>query len=188
MPSILNVRQCPQESAPRTMPQTMVAQLPKHTVSASPALTLVGSSGSIARQKAASGQPRIEMVCSACAACELWWGTAGLNGCQGSSLFAHERWGAAAPRCQIRPIRDTLDAQPGRHAKTRHVARTHFPASRLAPCAHRAAHHHHGAADRWLHVHSTGPGPGPCQLCQQPQPPRSDLPSALCSVTVCPLC
>ncbi len=105
-----------------------------------PVPPLVGSVGSIARQKAASGQPRIEMVCSACAACELWWGIAGLNGFQGSKFICHELWGVRAiigkaSSSETRPIRDTVDAQPGRQAQSRRVARLSTSLSRLQLCA-----------------------------------------------------
>ncbi len=156
-----------------------------------PVPPLVGSVGSIARQKAASGQPRIEMVCSACAACELWWGIAGLNGFQGSKFICHELWGVRAiigkaSSSETRPIRDTVDAQPGRQAQSRRVARLSTSLSRLQLCAVRTQGCTPSArSGRWLHIHSTGPGLEPRQL-RQPDLNRPDPNShPPCSVAVC---
>ena len=170
-----------------------------------PVPPLVGSFGSIARQKAASGQPRIEMVCSACAACELWWGIAGLNGFQGSKFICQELWGAEAPgacpssvgRCGKRPTGAKFD-QSETHPMPSQAARpntavlldSHTQASRLQLCAVRTQGCTPPArSGRWLHVHSTGPGLGPRQLCQpslsRPEPTFHPLCSVIVCLTVC---
>ncbi len=135
------------------------------------------------------------MVCSACAACELWWGIAGLNGFQGSKFICHGLWGAEAPgacpssvgRCGKRPTGAKFD-QSETHPMPSQAARpktavlldshSSFPSATLRR-AHAGLHAtspERQMVTRPFHWAGTRTA---STLPTKSQPPRADLPSAL---------